>query len=60
MRNHKKEDVMIRVIEPIPGDWTMLSSSHDYKRTETSTAEFTILVPKDKETKLTYRVRIRF
>ncbi len=60
LRNHKKEDVMIRVIEPIPGDWTMLSSSHDYKRTETSTAEFTILVPKDKETKLTYRVRIRF
>jgi hypothetical protein len=60
LRNHKKEDVMVRVIEPIPGDWKMLSSSHEYKKTEAFTAEFNIPVPKDKETKLTYRVRMRF
>jgi hypothetical protein len=60
LRNHKKEDVVVRVIEPIPGDWTMLSSSHAYKKTEASTAEFSIPVPKDKESKLTYRVRMRF
>jgi hypothetical protein len=60
LRNHKKEDVVVRVIEPIPGDWTMLSSSHAYKKTEAFTAEFNIPVQKDKETKLTYRVRMRF
>ncbi len=60
LRNHKKEDVVVRVIEPIPGDWTMLSSSHDYKKTDAFTAEFIISVPKDKETKLKYRVRIKF
>jgi hypothetical protein len=60
LRNHKKEDVVVRVVEPIPGDWTMLSSSHGYKKTEAFTAEFAIPVPKDKETKLTYRVRMRF
>jgi hypothetical protein len=60
LRNHKKEDVVIKVIEPIPGDWTMLSSSHDYKKAEAFTAEFNISVPKDKESKLTYRVRMRF
>ncbi|MGD0886567.1 MAG: DUF4139 domain-containing protein [Thermodesulfovibrionales bacterium] len=60
LRNHKKEDVMVRVIEPIPGDWTMLSSSHEYKKTEASTAEFNISVPKNKETELTYEVRMRF
>ncbi len=60
LRNHKKEDVVVKVIEPIPGDWKMLSSSHDYKKTEAFTAEFSIPVPKDKETKLTYRVRMRF
>ncbi len=60
LRNHKKEDVLVRVIEPIPGEWTMLSSSHDYKKTEAFTAEFNIPVPKDRETKLTYRVRMRF
>jgi len=60
LRNHKKEDVVVRVIEPIPGDWKMLSSSHEYKKTEAFTAEFNIPVPKDKEVKLTYRVRMRF
>ena len=60
LRNHKKEDVVVKVIEPIPGDWTMLSASHDHKKTEAFTAEFNIAVPKDKETKLTYRVRMRF
>lgn len=60
LRNHKKEDVVVRVLEPIPGDWTMLSSSHDYKKTDAMTAEFNITVPKDKETTLTYRVRMRY
>ena len=60
LRNHKKEDVVVKVIEPIPGDWKMLSSSHEYNKTEAFTAEFNIPVLKDKETKLTYRVRMRF
>ena len=60
LRNHKKEDVTVKVIEPIPGDWTILNSSHEYTKTEAFTAEFVIPVPKDKEVKLTYRVRMRF
>lgn len=60
LRNHKKEDITVKVIEPIPGDWTMLSSSHEYKKTDAFTAEFEIPVQKDKETKLTYRVRMRY
>jgi hypothetical protein len=60
LRNHKKEDVVVKVIEPIPGDWTMLRSSHRHKKTDAFSAEFNIPVPKDKETKLTYRVRMRF
>jgi hypothetical protein len=60
LRNHKKENVVVKVIEPIPGDWMMLSSSHEHKKTEAFTAEFSIPVEKDKEAKLTYRVRMRF
>ncbi len=60
LRNHKKEDVTVKVIEPIPGDWTMLSSSHNHEKSEAFTAEFNVPVPKDKESKLTYRVRMRF
>ena len=52
--------VVVKVVEPIPGDWVMLSSSHKYSKTEAFTAEFDIQVPRDKETKLTYRVRMRF
>ncbi len=60
LRNHKKEDVVVKVVEPIPGDWTMLSSSHEYKKSEAFTAEFNVPVPKDREVKLVYRVRMRY
>jgi hypothetical protein len=38
----------------------MLSSSHEYSKSEAFTAEFNIPVPKDQEVKLTYRVRMRY
>jgi len=60
LRNHKQEDVTVRVIEPVPGDWKMLSSSHDYTKGEAHAAEFLLPVKKDGETKLTYRVRMRY
>jgi hypothetical protein len=60
LKNHKKEDVTVRVLEPIPGDWQMLSSSHDYKKGDAYTAEFNIPVKRDGETKLSYRVRMRY
>lgn len=60
LRNHKKEDVVVKVVEPIPGDWKMLNSSYPYDKTEAFTAEFNIPVPKDQEVKLTYRVRMRY
>jgi hypothetical protein len=60
LKNHKKEDVTVRVLEPIPGDWRMLDSSHDYKKEDAHTAEFKIPVKKDGEAKLSYRVRMRY
>jgi hypothetical protein len=60
IRNHKQEDVVVRVIEPIPGDWQMLGSSHEYKKGDAHIAEFNIPVKKDGETKLAYRVRMRY
>lgn len=60
LRNHKKEDVVIRVIEPLPGDWKVLENSQPFIKLDASTLAFDVPVPKDKESKLTYRVRIRF
>jgi hypothetical protein len=60
LRNRKQEDVLVKLVEPIPGDWVMLSSSHEYVKTEAFTAEFEVRVPTEEEATLTYRVRMRF
>jgi hypothetical protein len=60
LRNHKKEDVAVKVVEPIPGDWTILSSSHEYKKTAAFLAEFLVPVLQDQEVKLTYTVRMQY
>jgi hypothetical protein len=60
LRNHKNEDVTVRVIEPVPGDWTVLSSSMEWKKTDSGTMEFVVPVKKDGEAKLTYAVRMRW
>ena len=60
IRNHKHEDIVVKVVEPIPGDWRMLSASHAFTKSEAFMAEFQIPVQKDDATKLTYRVRMRY
>ena len=60
LRNHKKEDVRVQVVEPVPGDWDVLRSSHSYEKSEAHTLRFVIDVPRDREAKLNYRVRVKF
>jgi len=60
LRNHKKEAVTVEVVEPVPGDWEMLRSTLPHEKVEAFTMRFRVPVPKDAETKLTYRVRLRF
>jgi len=60
LRNHKKEDVTVTVVEPVPGDWEVQRSTHPYEKAEAHTLKYQIPVPKDSSVKLTYRVRIKF
>lgn len=60
LRNHKKEDVTIRVEEAIPGDWKILESSHPHRKEDSGTAVFPVTVPRDQEVVVRYRVRSRF
>ncbi len=60
LRNHKTEDQTVTVIEPVPGDWQVLQSTHAYEKVEAHTLRYRIPVPKDGTTKLVYRVRLRF
>ena len=60
LRNHNDAPQTVTVIEPVPGDWQVLSSSHAYEKIEAHTLKYQIPVPKDGATKVAYRVRIRF
>lgn len=60
VRNHKTNDITVDIIEPMNGDWTVLQSSHKYVKRDAQTAVFSVPVPADKETVVTYKVRVRF
>ncbi len=60
IRNHKEEDVVVRVVEPIAFDWKVLSASHPHEKADARTLEFKVPVPKGKEALLKYRVRVKF
>lgn len=60
LKNAKKEPVTVIVREPVPGDWTMLSSSLPFTKPASGTAEFKVPVPAGGETVLTYRVRVKW
>jgi hypothetical protein len=59
-RNAKKTAQNVLVVEPIPGDWTMLQSSAPFRKTSSSTATWSMAVPAGGSTTLTYRVRTRW
>lgn len=60
LRNHKDEDVEIDVVEPVGGDWTVLSSSHEWERLDANTFRFQVDVPARDEVTIEYRVRVRW
>jgi len=60
LKNAKTETVTIKVTEPIPGDWEILSESHKHKKVSSSVASWLIKVPAKGEALLTYKARIKF
>ena len=59
LRNHKDEDVEVRVVEHLSrwSEWRILESNQDYVKMDSSTIEFRILIPENGEKVLTYTVR---
>ena len=60
LRNHKKEGITVRVVEPVPGDWKILETSHPFVKEDSGTAVFSVKVDPDREVRIQYRVKIRF
>jgi hypothetical protein len=60
IRNQKDTPVMVRVVEPIGGEWTMIETSHPHKKTAAFESQWEIPVAPGGESVLTYRVRVRY
>ena len=60
IRNHKDGPITVVVNEPIGGDWEMVSSTFEAKKTAAFAAQFNVPVAKDGEATLAYRVRVRY
>ncbi len=58
--NHKKEDVRVTIIEPVPGDREVVKSSHPYDKVEAHTLKYVVTVPQDGKSTVNYRVRMRW
>jgi len=60
LRNHKQEAVEVRVVEPLPSDWTMMSNTHEYEKLDAFTVQFKVPVPRDGEAVLKYRIQVKY
>lgn len=60
LKNAKKETITVKVQEPIPGDWSVISESLPHVKLNAGLAEWQIPVAAESETKLNYRVRVKY
>jgi hypothetical protein len=60
LRNHKDDAVKVDVEEPANGDWEVVSSSHPARKEDARTLVFSVDVPSRGETKVSYRIRVRW
>ena len=61
LRNHKDGVEEVEIVEPMGGDWEVLASSGGTPvKKDAHTLTFTVKVPARGETKVTYKVRVRW
>ena len=60
LKNGKDEEALVRVVEPMPGDWEIISENLAHKKISSSEAEWHIAVPAKGSAELVYRVKVRF
>lgn len=59
VKNTGTEAVTVKVYEPIPGDWKILSESITHSKVAAGTALWQVRIPATASTVLTYRVRVK-
>lgn len=59
LANAKDVDQSVDVVEPIPGEWTILAENAPHRKTSSATATWTLNVPKNSSTTLTYTADVK-
>jgi hypothetical protein len=60
LRNHKDSLVEVEDVEPASGDWQVLSETSPHVKKDASTFSYAVKVPARGETKIRYRVRVKW
>ncbi len=60
VKNAKSEPETVVLQERIPGDWSMLEESAPHEKGNANTAVWRLEVPAEGESRLSYRVRVRY
>jgi hypothetical protein len=59
LKNASSHPVTVKVVEHLPGDWTILASSQSYEKTASDQVEWAIALPAEGERTLTYQARVQ-
>jgi hypothetical protein len=60
LKNARPEPVTVKVLEELPGDWTMLRSSQPHTRESASVASWRVQIPAEGTTSLSWLAQVRF
>jgi hypothetical protein len=60
LKNAKNEAVTVKVMEPIPGDWEILTENLPHAQAASNTAIWKVNVPAESKATLNYRVRVKY
>lgn len=60
LSNAKNEDVVVKVVEPMPGNWQILEESHKHEKPAAHLAQWLVPVPADSKVKLTYKAKFTY
>ena len=60
LKNVRPDPVTVKVIEDLPGDWTMIKSSQPHTKEASSLASWQVQIPAEGAVTLTWQVQSRF
>jgi hypothetical protein len=60
IRNAKREEAVVKVQEPLPGDWEIVQETQKHSKTSARTAQWSVAIPAEGSTTLEYTARVKW